>query len=441
MIELRPYQQRAIADVRAAYRRTKRVLLVAPTGFGKTATASALIQWAVAKGRRVVFAVHRREIVRDTLRRLEGAGVPCGLVMAGERASDAPVQVCSVQTLVARAAAPPADLIVWDEAHHCAADTYREIAAQYPSAWHLGLTATPERADGVGLRDAFDELVVGATVRELQEQGYLAECDVIAPDTRRDALAMEPTAAWEKYAEGRPTVVFHRTVEESLRFARGLGSVCAHIDGSMGRSMRDARLEDFARGRTQVLSNVYVLTEGWDAPRAKVCILARGCGSPGTYLQMVGRVLRRAGDERALVVDLAGVTHEHGLPDEDREYSLDGIARKPTSDREWISQCLACGFVTRGVSRGPACSQCGALWPAVEPVRVEAAEMRKIGDEPRWLAQLRSRAPRHERDAELDRLLAVARERGYKPGWASVRFKEQYGFWPQHRRQWPRVPE
>lgn len=441
MIELRPYQQRAIADVRAAYRRTKRVLLVAPTGFGKTATASALITWAVAKGRRVVFAVHRREIVRDTLRRLEGAGVPCGLVMAGERPSDAPVQVCSVQTLVARAAAPPADLIVWDEAHHCAADTYREIAAQYPRAWHLGLTATPERADGVGLRDAFDELVVGATVRELQQQGYLAECDVIAPDARRDALAMEPTAAWEKYAEGRPTVVFHRTVEESLRFARGLGSLCAHIDGSMGRTHRDSQLDSFARGRVQVLSNVYVLTEGWDAPRAKVCILARGCGSPGTYLQMVGRVLRRAGDERALVVDLAGVTHEHGLPDEDREFSLDGIGRKPTSDREWISQCLVCGFVTRGVSRGPACRQCGAVWPAPEPVRVEAAEMRKINDEPRWLAQLRARAPRHERDAELDRLLAVARERGYKPGWASVRFKEQYGFWPQHRRQWPRVPE
>lgn len=431
MIELRPYQQRAIADVRAAYRRTKRVLLVAPTGFGKTATASALITWAVAKGRRVVFAVHRREIVRDTLRRLQGAGVPCGLVMAGERPSDAPVQVCSVQTLVARAAAPPADLIVWDEAHHCAADTYREIAAQYPSAWHLGLTATPERADGVGLRDAFDELVVGATVRELQDGGYLAECDVIAPAARRDALAMEPTAAWEKYAEGRPTVVFHRTVEESLRFARGLGSACAHIDGSMGRAHRDAQLDSFARGRVQVLSNVYVLTEGWDAPRAKVCILARGCGSPGTYLQMVGRVLRRAGDERALVVDLAGVTHEHGLPDEDREFSLDGIGRKEKSEREWISQCLACGFVTRGVTRGPACRQCGAVWPAPEPVRVEAAEMQKISSEPRWLSQLRDRKSRHERDAELDRLTRIARERGYKPGWASVRFKEQFGFWPR----------
>ncbi len=421
MIELRPYQQRAIEDVRRAYRRTKRVLLVAPTGFGKTATASALIQWAVAKGRRVVFAVHRREIVRDTLRRLEGAGVPCGLVMAGERATDAPVQVCSVQTLVARDAAPPADLIVWDEAHHCAADTYREIAAQYPDAWHLGLTATPERADGAGLRDAFDQLVVGATVRELQEQGYLAECDVIAPAARMDALAMEPTAAWEKYAEGRPTVVFHRTVEESLRFARGLGSACAHIDGSMLRAHRDAQLERFASDRVQVLSNVYVLTEGWDAPRAKVCILARGCGSAATYLQMVGRVLRRNGDERALVVDLAGCTHDHGLPDEDRTFTLDGIGRKPKSDREWISQCLACGFVTRGVSRGPACRKCGTAWPIVEPMRVEAAEMTAV----------RSVVPRWKRDEELERLMRIARERGYKPGWASVRFKEQFGFWPR----------
>jgi superfamily II DNA or RNA helicase len=136
---------------------------------------------------------------------------------------------------------------------------------------------------------------------------------------------------------------------------------------------------------------------------------------------MVGRVLRRAGDERALVVDLAGVTHEHGLPDEDREFSLDGIARKEKSDREWISQCLACGFVTRGVSRGPACRQCGALWPAPEPVRVEAAEMTAV----------RSVVPRWKRDEELERLTRIARERGYKPGWASVRFKEQFGFWPR----------
>jgi superfamily II DNA or RNA helicase len=171
----------------------------------------------------------------------------------------------------------------------------------------------------------------------------------------------------------------------------------------------------------QVLSNVYVLTEGWDAPRAKVCILARGCGSAATYLQMVGRVLRRNGDERALVVDLAGCTHDHGLPDEDRTFTLDGIGRKPKSDREWISQCLACGFVERGASRGPVCRKCGTAWPIVEPMRVEAAEMTAV----------RSVVPRWKRDEELERLTRIARERGYKPGWASVRFKEQFGFWPR----------
>lgn len=420
MIELREYQRRAIADVRAAYRRTRRVLLVAPTGFGKTATASALITWAVAKGRRVVFAVHRREIVRDTACRLEAAGVPCGLVMAGDRPSDAPVQVCSVQTLVARTA-PPADLIVWDEAHHCAADTYRAIAAQYPRAWHLGLTATPERADGVGLRDAFDELVVGATVRELQEQGYLAECDVIAPAAKQQGLAKEPVVAWQQYAQGRPTVVFHATVEASLRFARELGSECAHIDGTMGRAHRDAQLDSFQRGRVQVLSNVYVLTEGWDAPRAKVCILARGCGSPGTYLQMVGRVLRRAGDERALVVDLTGVTHEHGLPDEPRKFSLDGIERVEKTDRESISQCLVCGYAVRTAARGAACRNCQTSWPPPPEAYIEPAE----------LVPVRSVVPRWQRDEQLEEWTRIAAERGYKPGWASVRFKEAYGFWPR----------
>jgi superfamily II DNA or RNA helicase len=428
VIELRPYQQRAIEDVRRAYRRTKRVLLVAPTGFGKTATASALIQWAVAKGRRVVFTVHRREIVLDTARRLEASGVPCGIVMAGQKPSDLSVQVCSIQTLVAREAAPPADLIVWDEAHHCAAETYREIAAQYPDAWHLGLTATPERADEAGLRDAFDELVIGATVRELQEQGYLAECDVFAPKVvRKDALAMDPLEAWKTYAEGRPTVVFHRNISDSIGFTAELGGICAHIDGSTPTAQRDETLARFARGELQVLSNVFVLTEGWDAPRVKVCMIARGVGSVGMYLQMVGRVLRRHGDERAMLIDLTGAAREHGLPDEDRSFTLDGIGEiKKGNGRETISACVTCGFVTTPAKRGDRCVKCGTLWPVFAPQRhtvVQQQLHRVVPD---------SMASRAERDEELEQLLRTAAERGYKPGWVGIRFKAKYGYWPRY---------
>lgn len=425
-IELRPYQQRAIDAVRDAYRRTRRVLLVAPTGFGKTATASALIAWAVARGRRVLFLVHRREIVLDTARRLGAAGVPCGVVMAGVVRVEADVQVASVQTVAAREDHPPADLIVWDEAHHAAAESYREIAAQYPRAWHLGLTATPERADGVGLRDAFDELVVGATVRELQADGFLAACDVVAPARRQSGLALDACEAWARHAEGRPTVAFCRTVEESKLLAANLalrGIEARHVDGTTAARERDNALGLFAAGRVQVLTNVFVLTEGWDAPRAKVCLLARGCGSEGTFLQMVGRVLRPYEDQRALVIDLAGVTHEHGMPDEDRAFTLDGITRKPREERPWLSQCLACGLVVDGARRGPRCQRCGGAWPPPPRMRVERAEVRRI--------TAATAVPRAVKDARLREFVSIAQARGYSPKWAGVRFKEEFGHWPR----------
>ena len=433
MSALRAYQLRAVEAVRDAFGRVKRVLLVLPTGGGKTHTAAALIARAHARGRRCLFLVHRREIVRDTACRLQAAGIPCGVVMAGERATDAPVQVASVQTIAARELAPPADLLIWDEAHHVAADTWRTIAAQYPGAYHLGLTATPVRSDGQGLRDAFDELVVGSTVAELVALGVLAPVDVVGPARRQSALSMAPFEAWQQHAGGRPTVAFCATIAESRALVAALteqGVAAAHVDGDTSRRRRDAILEDFAAGRLDVVSNVAVLTEGWDCARAEVILLARGCDSPGTLLQTIGRG-RRFGDDaskRCLLVDLCGAVHQHGMPDAPRDWTLDGLRAPAKGSADAIRQCPECGAVYL-VAEHPRACPAGHVPPPQPEREVKPAPVSFIT----------STVPRAELQAEFDRLSQLARERRWKPNAVPVLFKQRFGFWPARMRETRRV--
>lgn len=427
-LTLRPYQLRAVAEVRTAFQRARRVLLVLPTGGGKTALASVLIANAHAKGRRCLFLVHRREIVLDTARRLRAAGVPCGVVMAGEPLTDDPVQVASIQTVVARELAVAADLVVWDEAHHAAAETYKAVAGLYPTAYHLGLTATPERSDRQGLRDAFDEIVVGSTIRELTELGVLAPCDVVGPTRRRDALAMAPFDGWQRWADGRPTVAFVDSIDASQRFVAELsvvGVAAAHLDGATPVRERDAILAAFKAGTIDVLSNVFVLTEGWDEARAEVILLARGTGAVGPYLQMIGRALRIGADrsKRATLIDLCGTVHQHGLPGEDREWTLDGIGRAKQA-REWVRQCAVCGSVFEG-RKWPATCPDGHPFPPRPLRKVRADDVARIA----------SVTPRSDMQAEFDRLCVVARRRGWKPQAVGMQFKARFGFWPQGFRE------
>lgn len=426
MIALRDYQHRAIDAVRAEYANgVRRALLVAPTGFGKTAVASELIRRSVAKGRRVLFLVHRREIVLDTARRLRAANVPASVLMAGEDFDpSAPVVVASVMSVVAREHHPAADFVIWDEAHHTAAKSYADIAAQYPDARHLGLTATPERADGVGLRDAFDALVVGATVSELQAEGWLAQCDVIAPPTKTTAIAMSPVEAFAKYSEGRAAVIFAASVAESKAYAREIGAIAGHIDGDTPAEERDAILARFAAGEIRALTNFGVLIEGWDAPRAKVCILARPVGSAGALIQMAGRVLRPFEDRRALIVDLAGAVRELGTPDEERTFTLDGIDRAPKKLRPRLSQCEVCGSTVLGSKRGEVCSRCGTAWPKQDPIRVRPAELSAVKPAP-------ATADRATKRREYERLIEIARRRGHRLGWAAHMYRARFGVWPR----------
>lgn len=435
---LYPHQARTVQQVRQAYREgARRICVVLPTGAGKTRLGMAICEGALAKGRRVLWLAHREELVDQASRSLAELGVEHGIIKAGRAAAPAaPVQVASVQTLAARPdALPPADIVIPDETHHAVADTWRAILARYPQLeLLLGLTATPERGDKSPLGDIYDRLVVGATVRELQRTKrpdgatILVPCRVVAPAAYQLQLAEDPIVALYQRARRvdgtiRPSLLFAGSVQEARALAgraREQGIRAACVDGATESRQRASSLERFSAGDLDLLTNVQVLTEGFDAPRAEVAILARGCAAACTYLQIIGRVLRSSpstGKSDALLVDLRGVVHMHGLPDEERAYSLDGKAIS-RADKLALRQCPGCGAVFEAAASCPVCG--AALGRVRAPARVQKAAVVEVDKV----------TPMSRRHAYFVELCAMARAKGWKPAAVGIRYKSRFGTWP-----------
>ena len=144
---LRSYQELAIAQVRGAFAQHSKVLLVMPTGSGKTVVFSEICRLANEKGNSVLILVHRRELLKQASDKLSKAGVEHGIIAAGFDSSDHPVQVASVQTLARRLQTVSIDpaLLVIDEAHHAVAGSWDKIIGHFADAKIIGVTATPAR--------------------------------------------------------------------------------------------------------------------------------------------------------------------------------------------------------------------------------------------------------------------------------------------------------
>jgi superfamily II DNA or RNA helicase len=255
--DLRDYQARAVEAIEQA----TKAIYVAPTGSGKTVVAAAVIERAVDRGERVLVLTHRREILRQTSHKIE---TDHGLIQAGLTIDlSYQIQIASIQTLHARCMRsakiplPPADLIIIDEAHHVAARTWHAILEAYPHARRIGLTATPCRADGRGLGNYFDALIVGPQIPELIARDDLvptiyyapSEPDLRGVETRqgdyvvaqladrmnRKDLVGDIVYHWHKFGERRKTLVFCVDVAHSLNvrdeFAKS-GVRAEHLDGS-----------------------------------------------------------------------------------------------------------------------------------------------------------------------------------------------------------------
>jgi superfamily II DNA or RNA helicase len=454
---------------------------VLPTGGGKTIVMAEIMRGLADRGRSAMVLVHRRELIAQTAAKLALAGVEHGIIAAGQPTTPSTIQIASVQTLARRldsiTASP--DLILIDEAHHATAGGWGAILAHWPDALRLGVTATPIRLDGRGLSAVFDRLIHGPSVADLIFTGFLTEWKIYAPPQRADfsglhkragdfvageaADAMDrPTVTgdaiehYRRLAAGQRAIAFCCTVQHAEHVAasfRAAGIAADTLLGSSRPEDRDRLVQQFAAGQLQVLVTVDVVSEGFDIPAASCAILLRPTASLGLYLQQVGRVLRPAeGKTHAIVLDHVGNVHRHGFPDDPRDWSLDDRLKAGRGCGQAAPSVRTCPQCFAAFKPAPQCPVCGAeCAPSRREIQQQEGELQElIRDRPygyimpgmilttgeeslerrieieqhnhRIWAEARAKDPplTRQRGAArtLPELLAVAKERGYSPGWA-----------------------
>ena len=453
MRALRPYQDKAVQSLAQSLRTGhKHPLLMLPTGGGKTLTAAHIVQRALDKGNRVTFCVPTISLIDQTVQAFWDEGIrDVGVIQADHPMTNAwrPVQVASLQTL-GRRDRPSTDLVIVDEAHQVFKAVPEWMAAE-PDLRFVGLSATPWT---IGLGKIYDDLIVAARMTELIEAGYLSKFRVFAPshpdlsgvhvragdyaeDELADAMSKPEITAdvvktWLALAENRPTLVFgvNRAHAQQLhRDFEAAGVASAYIDAYTDRHERDAVRRSFHDGDIRVVCNIGTLTVGidWDV---RCLVLARPTKSEALYQQIVGRALRVAeGKEDALILDHSDTTLELGFVTDihhdilstgtRRENSGSGKDKTPRKPKE----CPACHRLKPvGIH---VCPSCGFAPVHVAEIEVHEGE----------LVQMKGRkAPDDMATKQIwySGLLWIAKDRGYKSGWAAQKFKVKFGVWPAH---------
>ena len=448
-MQLRPYQEQIIDKTRAAIVRCQRVLMQGPTGMGKTAISVYMMARAAEQGKRAFFLVHQNELLQQTSKALWAQKLEHGQAASGKSISKLPLQVASVQTLVNRLDRyEPPHLIIIDECHRSTSSTYQRILDAWPRAKVVGLTATPQRTDGKGLGEVYQELVLGPSINSLMAAGYLSQYEVLAPPSTLDlndihsragdyakdeleaamdrpSITGDAVATYIKHATGKRCVVMCVSIRhaEHVRDSYlAAGVSCEMIEGKMTNNEREQVLDRFRRGETMVISQCELLIAGVDIPSIEVIQWLRPTQSVIIWMQGNGRGLRPApGKERLLILDHVGNWQRHGLPDDEREWSLDGRkkgTRKASDEPETkVQQCAECYHIFRpGVDR---CPSCGSLVPVKGKPELQVVE----GDLVRVDAELIRKQDRQQQGAArtLIDLVALGMRKGLKrpDGWAA----------------------
>lgn len=464
---LRAHQSRALDMLRYSLGSGhRRPMVQAPTGFGKTLLAAAIVEGALKKGNRIVFTVPSISLVDQTVQRFYEQGIDAVGVMQGQHPltdGSKPVQVCSIQTL-ARRRVPDADLVVIDEAHLW----FRFIGEwMRRDAWDrvpfVGLSATPWTK---GLGKHYDDLIIPSTISELIDGGFLSPFKTFAPshpdlskvrtvagDYHEGELAdvmTQPTlvadvvSTWLRLGGDRPTLCFAVDRAHARKLTNefeAAGVPCGYVDANTPRDERDLMGRRLAEQQLKVICNVGCLTTGvdWDV---RCVVLARPTKSEMLFTQIIGRGLRTAeGKEECLILDHSDTTLRLGFVTDIHHDSLDGGVHQTGTEkaREKAAplpkECPSCARLKpAGIH---ACPSCGFAPERQSPIEEKAGELVQLNG----ARTKRDGATPHDKQAFYSMAIAYRDRHDKGEKYAVAKFKSRFGVWPRGLEERPVEPD
>lgn len=387
--QLRPYQNKLVDEARQYLAEGNvGVLIQSPPGSGKSVVIAEIVRLATNKGGYVLFLAHRRELldnIRETLTENE-VNLANVLILSPAMAKNR-LEKMKKPTL-----------IVTDEGHHGKAKTYQTIYDYFPDVPRLGFTATPWRMNGEGFTDIYEKMVEGPNIKWLIDNQCLApyrwfsiplidrakvdfknmtrEAESSATLFTSDATIQgDIVANYQKFADGKQAIVYAPTIEVSkliVKWFNDAGIYAVHADGTTPIKERDQIMTDFKAKKITVLSNVDLISEGFNVPDVGVIILCRPTQSIVLHLQQSMRGMRYRPDKTSIILDHVGNGANLGLPVDEFEWTLKGRKKKKSGEPEPSKvTCPTCGqqFLLKSMLKiddKPYCPFCNSLIPVKE---------------------------------------------------------------------------
>lgn len=381
MFKLRDYQQETVDNIYQSMKQgNRRIIVQQPPRTGKTVIMAEIARKTTDKGNRVMFIIHRKEVLAQAKSTFEQQNVNMNLATMG-----------MVQTLTRRVnkLAEP-QLILIDEAHHAISNSYRRIINAFPNTYILYFTATPIRTGHDQLDQIADDIIVGKSIKWLTEHHFLAPFhyyglgDIDRSKLRKQngdysSQSMDEAIShqiyghivqqYQRLANGKQAVVYCHSIESAKKVTEQFtqaGITAAEIDGDTDTKARDRLVQKFRNQELTILANVNLFTEGVDLPNVDCVIMARPTSSLALYLQFSMRCLNPRKGKTAVIIDHVDNFLNFGLPSSDRNWSEAIVtkdkrkAKSNTDNGPAIAQCNYCfGTFYRDQAKDNRCPLCG----------------------------------------------------------------------------------